>query len=1362
MRHKLLLYTLIGLWLTTFLLRSEVRASHISGGDISYTCVGPNQYLITLNLYRDCSGITMSTTEFVTLTSTCGASLSVTLNLVNGSNGVEISQLCPPQLPQSSCNGGSLPGMQHYIYQATVTLDPPCDTWTISWTTCCRNNTTNLAGGSGDDIYIQATLNSASFPCNNSPVFMNHPIPYVCNGQTVNYNPGVVEPDGDSIAYTFISAMDASGMPLPYVGGYSASQPIQGITLNPVTGQLTFTPTVNGYFVVVIQVTEYDDNGNVIGTVMRDFQFVVQTCNNTVPAAPTAFASLTGQGVQTGLLEVTLCEGQSFCATLTFTDPNAGDAISLTSNAAQVLPGSTQSVSGTNPASIQVCWTAQPGSPSINAVTVFAEDNACPIAGISSQNFVVKVITSTYAGPDQVICGSQTAQLQASGGSVFTWSVLSGPPMQVGTNFSCNPCANPIASPVQTTTYVVTSDLGAGCTNTDTVTVFVVPDFTYSVTQSSPNSCMLQDVFLNVTVNPNVPGYQFQWAPATGLSNPNIPNPVASFNTPGNKLIQLTVTSPQGCVKKDTVTISVAPSYAPQVTATADTTFYICGSPNGVQLGVQFAATVPTMCALSNTGNCPSTSTLTLGTGNIQNTSTTYPSPFGNWYWSSRHQMLYLASELQAQGFNGGKIQSIAFQVTNLNGGTSVYNNFEVKIGCTNLTSLNSFQTGLVTVFPAQTVNISPGWITLNFSTPYEWDGMSNIIIETCHYNPNYTYNPSMPATTTGFTSVVFDYQDVNSLCGGVSAWPQTSANRPNTRFGVCGTAAIPSNYTYQWSPAMWLSDANIMNPVAFPAGNITYTVTVTDIQGGCWDTASVTILASCGDCLPPIPQLTHVTCHGGNNGKIRATPVGANGPPWTFTYYNASNQVLAVHNNVAGVDSLVGLAAGSYKVRLTDTTGCFKDTTVTILQPPPVVVTAYNDTTICLSGVALVGATVTGGNGAPYTLSWDQGLTGNGPHNVSPATATTYTVTATDPLGCTSQPDQMTVNVRPPLQAGINGNLNVCPLGSTQLTATAQGGNGQGYHFQWLQNGQILGSGNTVGVTPPGPVTTYCVALTDNCGTPADTFCVQVTWFNVPPVSFVAQPTEACVPAAIQFTNTTGGNPGGQCTWYFGDGDTAITCGSVMHMYNQVGCYDVRLKILSPEGCLRDTLYTDFVCARPLPVAAFSFGPQPTDIYNSTIYFSNESQGATHYQWYFGTFGDLGTTTVVNPSFYFPSHEAGVYDVMLIATNAFGCSDTAFNRVVIDGALTFYLPTAFTPDGDNLNEVFKPLGTFVSTDGYHFMIFDRWGEKVFETNDFNEGWDGTFRGRRVKNDTYVWVVRLIELTTGAEKVFKGHVTVLK
>src|ERR1035437_3333536 len=160
--------------------------------------------------------------------------------------------------------------MWGFHFTGIVTIAPACDTWTMSWTTCCRNaailnlQTPDLFGS-----YIQATLNSTTAPCNSSPSFTSQPIPYVCVNQLVNYNYGVVETDGDSLHYSLINAMDAGAVNLTYVAGYSAALPIPGITINPATGALSFTPTMLGNFVVVVLVQEYDSNGNLIGTVMR-------------------------------------------------------------------------------------------------------------------------------------------------------------------------------------------------------------------------------------------------------------------------------------------------------------------------------------------------------------------------------------------------------------------------------------------------------------------------------------------------------------------------------------------------------------------------------------------------------------------------------------------------------------------------------------------------------------------------------------------------------------------------------------------------------------------------------------------------------------------------------------------------------------------------------------------------------------------------------------------------------------------------------------------------------------------------------------------------------------------------------------
>ena len=460
------------------LMTGLVSASHISGVDISWTCVGNNYYQVTLNLFRDCSGITMSSTQELDVTSDCGQSFSVTMNQVPGS-GQEISQLCTSVLPQSDCNNGGYPGMEHYTYQATVFLFPPCDGWTLAWTDCCRNPSVNVPTSSVDDIYADVTVNTVTAPCNDSPVFTAQPIPFVCLGQPVNYSFGVYDPDGDSLAYTFIDARVGASNSMVYGAGFSGQVPVTGITLDPFTGAVNFTPNLAGNYIVVVQVEEYDDNDQLIGTVMRDMQFTVINCTNTVPDLPPGIANLSGDATQTGPYSLELCLQDQFCLDLVFTDADPNDVLTLSSNVDLVLPGATFVQTGTNPATATICWTAVPGTSTLAAFSVEAEDNACPVTGLVQSTVWVTFLPTTVINiPDTLLCFAEELALLATGGNAFDWTVLSGPPLQVGVNFSCNPCPDPVAMPTETTVYEVTGDLGsATCPNKDTVTVTVVEPF---------------------------------------------------------------------------------------------------------------------------------------------------------------------------------------------------------------------------------------------------------------------------------------------------------------------------------------------------------------------------------------------------------------------------------------------------------------------------------------------------------------------------------------------------------------------------------------------------------------------------------------------------------------------------------------------------------------------------------------------------------------------------------------------------------------------------------------------------------------------------------------------------------------------
>jgi hypothetical protein len=301
------------------LMALTANATHMSGGEIYWECIGNNQYRIRLLVYRDCAGINVDPTYNLELTGPCGdRNLTVTSN-----GGTELSQLCDLELPNSTCNGGTLPGIEQYIYTGTITL-PPCDSWQISWTNIYRNNAiVNLTAPGTREMYIEAILNSADAPCNDSPIFTNAAIPYVCLGYPISYSYGAVDGESDSLSYTLIGARMDNGDPIPYTIPYDPQAPITGLTIDPATGLLNFTLFLAGNWVVVVQVTEYDANGNVIGSIMRDMQFVAYPCANVPPDAATGLVSnLSGSATQTGPRAVQVCESGDFCFDMVINDVN--------------------------------------------------------------------------------------------------------------------------------------------------------------------------------------------------------------------------------------------------------------------------------------------------------------------------------------------------------------------------------------------------------------------------------------------------------------------------------------------------------------------------------------------------------------------------------------------------------------------------------------------------------------------------------------------------------------------------------------------------------------------------------------------------------------------------------------------------------------------------------------------------------------------------------------------------------------------------------------------------------------------------------------------------------------------------------
>jgi len=176
------------------------------GMDLTYQCLGGDTFAITLTFYRDCAGINAPgqgsepLPDIDIISDSCNITLTRTLAFVSMQ---ELGAVCPTLI--TTCSGGPYPGVEQYIYTDTIVLPDTCDDWTFSYALCCRNNAINTINPTNVNIYVETTLDYLNTPCNNSPIFTNTPVPFMCLGATFCFNNGAVDPDGDSLVYTLVT-----------------------------------------------------------------------------------------------------------------------------------------------------------------------------------------------------------------------------------------------------------------------------------------------------------------------------------------------------------------------------------------------------------------------------------------------------------------------------------------------------------------------------------------------------------------------------------------------------------------------------------------------------------------------------------------------------------------------------------------------------------------------------------------------------------------------------------------------------------------------------------------------------------------------------------------------------------------------------------------------------------------------------------------------------------------------------------------------------------------------------------------------------------------------------------------------------
>lgn len=493
------------------------------GINVQYECLGGDEYLISVHLFRDCAEFA-STPAFldVFFTSSCESIGFVDIYLQDSQ---EVSQLCPDSLPSSTCNGGTLPGVNLSIYSGIVTL-LPCADWQIIVAEQNRATVLNLVDPFNDSrLHVEAFLNNASGECNTSPQLGLFGLPFVCVGSPFFYNLSFTDPDGDSLVYALTPAITSTQADMPldmvYEPGYTPMEPIDNLTFNSATGQMNMTPTAEGKYTIVVEVSEYRD-GVLVGIVYLDFNVIVIPCAVPPPTpVPGTLEHISGGGYPISDSQISICAGDDFCLELEFNSTDPEVALSLSADIADAIPGATFTQSGINPATIEFCGTV-PNDYLGGDFVVTAIDDFCSIYGQAF--FAVQFVTRDpmLAGPDTTICAGQSVQLFAENDTTYTWFDTDGNPIPVGPDFSCNPCANPVISTDTSTVYTVEGIYTDGvCAATSMVSITVPLNLEIEV---SPETCFENDGVIDIEVLTGSGNYTVVWDddPTTDLVRTNL------------------------------------------------------------------------------------------------------------------------------------------------------------------------------------------------------------------------------------------------------------------------------------------------------------------------------------------------------------------------------------------------------------------------------------------------------------------------------------------------------------------------------------------------------------------------------------------------------------------------------------------------------------------------------------------------------------------------------------------------------------------------------------------------------------------------------------------------------------------------
>lgn len=632
----------------------------------------------------------------------------------------------------------------------------------------------------------------------------------------------------------------------------------------------------------------------------------------------------------------------------------------------------------------------------------------------------------------------------------------------------------------------------------------------------------------------------------------------------------------------------------------------------------------------------------------------------------------------------------------------------------------------------------------------YYWDfGTGKNKDTSSLFSPSFTYKEAGTYTVKLILNKGMTCESSDSIKITVSASPDSE---PISNTPVCVGSSIRLNAnkvndaTYSWTgPSGFVSDKQ--NPLITSAslqdsGDYFLIVSI----HGCNSVSAKTTVT-----VNPVPVViinSNSPVCTGQSIRLLAHSIPGSSFSWTGANGFISQQQNPVISNSTADN------AGAYTVT-TDINGCKGGpvSTEVIVLPSPPSPQISNSSPICSgSPLYLHAENIAGG-----VFSW------KGPNNFSSAEqnpaipaarfADSGTFSATVTVnGCISPPatTEAIINFSPTANFTVTPQ-GICPGMETVITYTGDGDSTN--DFTWRYNTEtVTGRGpHTVRFDSSGTVPFVLTVSAPKC--PPNTSTQMLVIDTVPTANFSSADL-GCAPLPVFFKNKT--RNGKTYNWIFGDGKTSRE-ENPFHSYLP-GTYSVKLIATSTNGCADSITKSNLIQVIPNPVASFNTYPSLSHAYElseSYFQFTNQSRYYKRYVWHFG---DGDSSEVFSPEHAYS--DTGDYTVTLIAYGDVGCIDSMRSTIIrIVPDLDYYIPNAFTPNNDGINDVFRVYGRSINS--VHLVVFDRFGEKVFESGNMNNGWDGRYKNIPLNTGIYIYSVK-IETLTGEKITKKGDVFLLR